>query len=92
MYEHISVELRDLFEYYSYEIADVKTILFDIDGCARGLAGAKKPFDINKLPSYKKANTVKVEEQRRTETEEQRLERHKRFFEGLKSLGDKKEK
>lgn len=92
-YEYISKELSNLFEYYSYEIADVKTILFDIDGCTRGLCGSKRPFDLNNLPSQKKRNTVVVDDDiKQTETEEERLERHKRFFEGLKRLGKENEK
>lgn len=61
-------------------------ILFDIDACTRGLCGSKKTFDIDLLPSIKKRKSENKLEENKEETEEERLERHERFFEGLKSL------
>lgn len=77
-------DLAKIVEYYSYEIADLKTLLFSIDACCRGLAGSKKIFDVNDLPSQQKNNKLKITNELKNETQEQRLQRHKRFFEGLK--------
>lgn len=74
---------NDLIEFFSYGIADLKTLLLDIDNCCRGIGGSKKQFDYKKLPSMK---TKKIEEEIKEETPEQALERQKRFFEQLKTL------
>lgn len=77
-------DFSTIVEYYSYEIADLKLLLFSIDACCRGLGGSKKIFDVNDLPSQQKNNKLKITNELKEETQEQRLQRHKRFFEGMK--------
>ena len=78
--------LTELFTYFAYEIMDLKYILFDIDGCVRGLGGCKQPINYNNLPSIKaKHEDIEIDPQKE-ETEEERLERHKRFFASLKNM------
>jgi len=54
----------------------------------RALGGCKKIFDINNLPSIKNRNKITLEEVK-NETEEERLERHKKFFSELKKTFSK---
>lgn len=76
----------DTLEYMSYNFADVKTLLLDIDGGVRGLGGCKKPFDLKDLPSYEKYNKNNSFIAPENETEEERLARHRAFFESLKNM------
>lgn len=77
-----------MYEQLVYEVADIKSLMFDISCCTRGLCGVKQAFDYRELPSHKKNIHI---QNKVDETEEQRLQRHKRFFEGLKaSFGPKK--
>jgi hypothetical protein len=76
-----------MFEYLSYEFADLKTILFDISSCVRGLGGVKQSFDPKELPSRARDKKLKAELEEKeieNETPEQRKERHRKFFEELK--------
>lgn len=75
-----------MYEFLAYQLADIKSLLFDIDSACRGIGGVNKPFDYNKLPSNKKNNVQNYITATKEQTEEQRLERHRRFFAGLKEL------
>ena len=84
----ISEEIVQLTTYFSYEIADLKTLLFDLDGSVRGIGGCKQTFKVDELPSVKRANIEKnrlLTESRKDETPEEKLARHKEFFKNLKS-------
>ena len=84
--EHETNIINELFNYFAYEIADLKYILLDINNACRGLGGCKKVFDVDSLQSVK-YNKEKINlDQVKEETEEQRLERHKKFFKDLKDL------
>lgn len=77
-----------MFEYLSYELADLKIILFDISSSVRGLGGVKKSFDPKELPSAARDRKTKAELEQKAienETPEQKLERHKAFFEELRN-------
>ena len=77
-----------LYEQLAYQIADIKSLMFDISCCTRGLCGVKQAFNYKDLPSQRKNNII---EHKRDQTEEQRLQRHKRFFEQMKAAyGPKK--
>ena len=78
----------DLFNYFAYEIMDLKYILLDLDACVRGLGGCKKTMDYKNLPSIK-AKKEDIDPQKE-ETPEERLERHKKFFASLKKLAKNK--
>lgn len=67
---------------------DLKYILLDIDSCVRGIGGLKKTIDYKNLPSIK-AKNEDIDPQRE-ETPEERLERHKKFFDSLKKLAPNK--
>lgn len=85
--EKISQEVIDVVNYFSYEIADLKTLLFDLDNGVRGLGGCKQAFKIDELPSVKKFNNEKnkiLNESLQNETPEERLKRHQEFFQNLK--------
>lgn len=69
----------------AYQFADIKTLFMDIDCGVRGLGGCKQPFNYKSLPSYDKYNKNN-EIIPENETEEERLIRHKRFFESLKNI------
>jgi hypothetical protein len=80
-------ETFKMFEYFTYEFADLKTILFDISSCIRGIGGVKKTFDPKELPSNNRDKKLKEEAELKAienETPEQRKERHRKFFEELK--------
>jgi hypothetical protein len=80
-------EVFKMFDYLTYDMADLKTILFDISSCVRGIGGAKKLFDPKELPSNNRDRKLKEEAELKAienETPEQRKERHKKFFEELK--------
>lgn len=84
----ISDEIIEVINYFSYEMADLKTLLFDLNGCVRGIGGSKQGFKVENLPSMKKANKEKnklLMEGKENETPEEKLARHKAFFESLKS-------
>ena len=72
-----------MYEQLIYQIADIKALIYDISNSTRGVCGVKKPFNYKELPSYAK---TKQSEQKciQNETEEQRLQRHRRFFEQMK--------
>ena len=74
-----------MYEQTQYGIADLKTLLFDISCCVRGIGGLKKPFNADDLPSSKAHRKINLEPENKTETEEERLERHKKFFAELKN-------
>ena len=76
-------EFRNTFEYFAYEMADMKTLLYDLSSCTRGLSGVKTRFNINDLPSVKNRK-IENKEPDKNESEEEKRERHKRFFEELK--------
>jgi len=61
-----------------------------LTGMVRGLGGIKKSFNVNDLPSEKHKRSVQIEHIRGTETKEERLKRHKEFFETLKALSKNK--
>ena len=76
-----------MFDYITYEFADIKTLLFDISSCARGIGGSKKTFNIKELPSNNRDRKLKEEAEQKAienETPEERIERQRRFFEDLK--------
>ena len=80
-------ELSNMFEFFSYETADIKTLLYDITSSTRGIGGCKQTFNIENLPSFKKEKKKRLEQMKEsteTETYEQKLERHRKFFEELK--------
>lgn len=79
----INDTIQDTFNYFAYEIADLKYILIDIDGAIRGIGGSKQPLDINKLPSYAKNKQIQVNKSH-DETDEERLARHVKFFQQMK--------
>lgn len=84
----ITDEIVELITYFSYEIADLKTLLFDVDGSVRGIGGCKQTFKVDELPSVKRAKIEKnklLTESNKDETPEEKLARHKAFFENLKS-------
>lgn len=86
-------EMFNLFEHLFYETADLKTILFDISSCVRGLGGVKKSFDPKDLPSVQKDRKEQAEreaKERENETPEERLERQKKFFEMLRNTFNNK--
>lgn len=58
----------------------------DIDCGVRGLGGCKQPFNYKSLPSYDKYNKNDPSISYENETEEERLARHKKFFESLKNM------
>lgn len=66
-------------------MADVKYILLDIDAAVRALGGCKKVLNTDNLPSVRHKNKITLEEVK-NETEEERLERHKKFFSELKTM------
>lgn len=77
-----------MYEQLVYEVADIKSLIYDISCCTRGLCGVKQAFNYKELPSHKKNIHIQVKVD---ETEEQRLQRHKRFFEQMKrAYGPKK--
>lgn len=79
-----------MFEYFAYETADLKNLLFDIDSACRGIGGVKQVFDYKSLPSSKKKQQEYIQVQPE-QSEAQRLQRHKRFFEQMKrAYGPKK--
>ena len=78
-------EIFKMYEQTQYGIADIKTLLFDISCCVRGIGGLKKPFNAEDLPSSKAHRKINLEPENKTETEEERLERHKKFFAELKN-------
>lgn len=78
-------EIFKMYEQTQYGIADLKTLLFDISCCVRGIGGLKKPFNADDLPSSKAHRKINLESENKTETEEERLERHKKFFAELKN-------
>lgn len=61
-----------------------------LTGMVRGLGGIRKSFNVNDLPSEKHKRTVQIEHIHGTETEEERLKRHREFFETLKALSKNK--
>ena len=81
--EHLMKESSEVIKTFLYELADLKTMLLDLDSVARGIAGAKKPFDINSLPTMKRERTISGEPEKK-ETEEERAKRHEKFFKELK--------
>lgn len=86
MIETIINHTSKIIQYYSYEIADIKTILYDIDVCTRGLAGVKSCLKSSDLPSYEKNKEKMVNE---FESEEEKKRRHLEFFKNLHSLAKK---
>ena len=78
---------NQLIEYFGYQVADLKTLLYDISSCVRGIGGIKKSFDVKLLPSNKEEEKIIIETNE-NETPEERLERHKKFFQSLKSLAN----
>lgn len=89
----ITTELIEVFNYFSYEMADLKALLFDLSCGVRGVCGSKQSFNINELPSMKmkkeKENKIEMSK-REEETEEERLQRHIEFFKGLRKTFDNK--
>jgi hypothetical protein len=80
-------ETFKMFEFLSYETADLKTLLFDISSCVRGIGGAKKTFNPKDLPSNGRDRKIKEEAEQKAienETPEERRARQRRFFEELK--------
>lgn len=79
-------ETVEIIKIFLYEINDLKVLILDLDSVTRGIGGAKKPFDLNILPSVKAKNTISSENtQTIPETAEEKEERHKKFFEDLKA-------
>lgn len=72
------------------ELIDLKVLFFDVDGMVRGLGGIRKSFNVSDLPSEKHRRSVQIEHIRETETPEERLKRHREFFETLKALSKNK--
>jgi hypothetical protein len=54
MMETIINQSSKLIEYYTYELADIKFILFDISSSVRGIGGVKSCLKPSDLPSYEK--------------------------------------
>lgn len=81
--EHLMKESTEVIKTFLYEFGDLKTILLDVNAVARGIAGAKKPFDINSLPTMKRERTISSESEKE-ETEEEKAKRHEKFFQDLK--------
>lgn len=79
-------ETVEIIKIFLYEMNDLKVLILDLDSVTRGIGGAKKPFDLNNLPSVKAKNTISSENTEAIpETVEEKEERHKKFFEDLKS-------
>jgi hypothetical protein len=86
--EKLFKEGSDVITYFSYEIADLKTLLLDLGSSVRGIGGCKQGFNVDNLPSVKRCQAEKnkiLNQSVENETETQKLERHKAFFENLKN-------
>lgn len=86
-HEMIFKFIQELVEYFQYEIVDIKTLILDADGFIRGQGGVKHPFNPKDLPSYKHRHNIDQSiqvEPLTGETDEERLKRHREFFETLK--------
>lgn len=87
IFEKVYKDIIEIVQYFSFEIADLKMLLFDLDAGVRGLGGSKVAFNVKDLPSYKKSMDEKNKLSLSTvenETPEERRERHRKFFEELK--------
>lgn len=76
-----------MFEFLSYETADLKSLLFDISSSVRGIGGLKKTYNPKDLPSNSRDRKIREEAEQKAienETPEERIERQRRFFEELK--------
>lgn len=89
----VTEDLVQIVNYFSYEVADLKTLLFDLDSGVRGLGGCKQSFKVEDLPSIKKSKEEKDKlllQGRENESNEEKLARHKAFFEELKKTFNNK--
>lgn len=80
-------EFSNMFEFFAYESADIKTLLYDLSSSTRGIGGCKQSFSTESLPSYQRVKQKQLEEMKEStkeETREEKLERHRKFFEELK--------
>lgn len=81
-------EVSKFAEYFMYETADLKTILFDVSASVRGIGGVKTILKPQDLPSFKRDKNLKDEMQAKlleNETDADKKTRHKEFFEQLKN-------
>jgi hypothetical protein len=85
--ESLIEQFNEIIKTFLYESADIKALLLDVDSVARGIAGAKQPFNLNNLPSRIKMRDVNVKTNViKDETEEERLKRHEEFINSLKDV------
>lgn len=79
-------EFQSWIEFISAEIADIKLLTYDVSSCVRGIGGVKQSFNINNLASVKlsKEHKTLLIEPKKEETEEERLQRHREFFQSLR--------
>lgn len=84
--------MKQIVECFVYQFADLKFILLNIDCGVRGLGGVKQQLNIKNLPSVQRDKKQLIEQkQNQEQTEEMRLQRHRRFFEQMKkAYGPKK--
>lgn len=85
-------QMQQIVECFVYQFADLKFILLNIESGVRGLGGVKQQFNLKNLPSVQRDKKQLIEQkQNQEQTEEMRLQRHKRFFEQMKkAYGPKK--
>lgn len=87
MMETIINQSSKLIEYYTYELADIKFILFDISSSVRGIGGVKSCLKPSDLPSYEKHKEKTINE---IESKEEKEKRHLEFFKNLQALAKNK--
>lgn len=83
-------QLSQIVECFVYQCADLKYILLNLESGVRGIGGVKQVLNVKDLPSMKRHSKMEIQA-KADQTEEQRLQRHKRFFESMKqAYGPKK--
>jgi hypothetical protein len=87
LYNEIAKQVSNVLTGFSLQLSDIETLLFDISSSTRGIGGLKQAFKIDDLPSskWKKQQSFKDFEEVKEETEEEKLERHRKFFSELKN-------
>lgn len=86
MYNELAKQVSNVITGFSLQLSDIETLLYDLSSSTRGIGGVKHAFKAEDLPSYKwkKQQSFKDFEEHKEETEEEKLQRHKAFFEELK--------
>lgn len=87
IYNEIFKQLSDVITGFSLQLSDIETLIYDISSSSRGIGGVKHIFKVSDLPSskWKKQQSFKDFEEVKEENEEEKLERHRKFFSELKN-------